>query len=199
MKRINNLLVVMATFVLALGLSSCGKSSPKDVAKDAVEAQLSGDLQTFYNLLCAADQETMTYDNFLSKYTMPRDAQALFEIVPESRDVLQAGSYKEIINGESATVTYILTVPDMDKITKEAISFEILQQMMATGGRMRSLADLPDEMKANIKQYITDNKIPTIEIPQTMTLVRENDQWRVNLNLRDAINLGRMPEPFVLK
>lgn len=199
MKSINRLLVVMVALVMALGLTSCGKSSPKDVAKKAVEAQLSGDLQTFYNLLCAADQETMTYDNFLAKYTMPKDAQALFDIVPESRDILKAGSYKEIVNGESATVTYILTLPDMDKIIKEAISFDILQQMMATGGRMKSLADLPDEMKANIKQYITDNKIPTIEIPQTMTLVRENDQWRANLNLRDAINLGRMPEPFVLK
>ena len=32
-----------------------------------------------------------------------------------------------------------------------------------------------------------------------MNLVRENDNWRVNLNLRDALDLGRMPAPFVLK
>ena len=87
----------------------------------------------------------------------------------------------------------------MDKIIKENISLEILQQMMAKGNRMSSLSDLPDEMKENIKQYIAKNDIPTLEVPQTMNLVRENDNWRVNLNLRDAINLGRMPAPFVLK
>ena len=119
--------------------------------------------------------------------------------MPETRDVLKAGSFKEIVNGESATVTYVLTVPDMDKIIKENISLEILQQMMANGKRMSSLSDLPDEMKENIKQYIAKNDIPTLEVPQTMNLVRENDNWRVNLNLRDALKLGNMPTPFVLK
>ena len=64
---------------------------------------------------------------------------------------------------------------------------------------MSSLSDLPDEMKENIKQYLAKNDIPTLEVPQTMNLVRENDNWRVNLNLRDALNLGNMPTPFVLK
>ena len=130
---------------------------------------------------------------------MPKDAQALFDLVPETRDALKAGSFKEIVNGETATVTYVLTVPDMDKIIKETISLEILQQMMAKGKRMSSLSDLPDEMKENIKQYLAKNDIPTLEVPQTMNLVRENDNWRVNLNLRDALNLGNMPTPFVLK
>ena len=170
MKRINTILAIAMTLVLSLGLTGCGKSSPKDVAKEAVEAQLKGDLQAFYNLLCEADQTAMTYDNFITKYTLPRDAQALFDLVPETRDVLKAGSFKEIVNGETATVTYVLTVPDMDKIIKE-----------------------------NIKQYIAKNDIPTLEVPQTMNLVRENDNWRVNLNLRDALKLGNMPTPFVLK
>ena len=109
MKRINTILAIAMTLVLSLGLTGCGKSSPKDVAKEAVEAQLKGDLQAFYNLLCEADQTAMTYDNFITKYTLPRDAQALFDLVPETRDVLKAGSFKEIVNGESATVTYVLT------------------------------------------------------------------------------------------
>ena len=199
MKRMNTILAIAMTLALALGLTGCGKSSPKDVAKEAVEAQLKGDLQASYNLLCEADQTAMTYDNFITKCTLPRDAQALFDLVPETRDVLKAGSFKEIVNGESATVTYVLTVPDMDKIIKENISLEILQQMMANGKRMNSLSDLPDAMKENIKQYIAKNDIPTLEVPQTMNLVRENDNWRVNLNLRDALNLGSMPTPFVLK
>ena len=199
MKRINTLLVVAMTLVLSLGLTGCGKSSPKDVAKEAVEAQLKGDMQTFYTLLCEADQTAMTYDNFITKYVMPKDAQALFDLVPETRDALKAGSFKEIVNGETATVTYVLTVPNMDKIIKETISLEILQQMMAKGKRMSSLSDLPDEMKENIRQYLAKNDIPTLEIPQTMNLLRENDNWRVNLNLRDALNLGNMPTPFVLK
>ena len=199
MKRINTSLAIARTLVLSLGLTGCGKSSPKDVAKEAVEAQLKGDMQAFYNFLCEADQTTMTYDNFIAKYVMPKDAQALFDLVPETRDALKASGFKEIVNGETATVTYVLTVPDMDKIIKETISLEILQQMMAKGKRMSSLSDLPDEMKENIKQYLAKNDIPTLEVPQTMNLVRENDNWRVNLNLRDALDLGRMPAPFVLK
>ena len=50
MKRINTILAIAMTLVLSLGLTGCGKSSPKDVAKEAVEAQLKGDLQAFYNL-----------------------------------------------------------------------------------------------------------------------------------------------------
>ena len=199
MKRINTILAIAMTLVLSLGLTGCGKSSPKDVAKEAVEAQLTGDLQAFYNLLCEADQTTMTYDNFITKYVMPKDAQSLFDLVPETRESLKATGFKEIVNGETATVTYVLTVPNMDKIIKETISLEILQQMMAKGKRMSSLSDLPDEMKENIKQYLAKNDIPTLEVPQTMNLVRENDNWRVNLNLRDALDLGRMPAPFVLK
>ena len=156
MKRINTILAIAMTLVLSLGLTGCGKSSPKDVAKEAVEAQLKGDLQAFYNLLCEADQTAMTYDNFITKYTLPRDAQALFDLVPETRDVLKAGSFKEIVNGETATVTYVLTVPDMDKIIKENISLEILQQMMAKGKRMSSLSDLPDEMKERNVSYIRE-------------------------------------------
>ena len=39
MKRINTILAIAMTLVLSLGLTGCGKSSPKDVAKEAVEAQ----------------------------------------------------------------------------------------------------------------------------------------------------------------
>lgn len=198
MRNSSKVWMALAAIVLALGLSSCGGTSPKDVAKTAVEAELSSDMQAFYDLLCSADQTAMTYDNFVAAYKVPKDAQVLFDLVPETRTVLKAGSYKEIVNGETATVTYVMTVPDMNKITKEAINFEILRQM-TSGKRMNSIADLPDEMKDNIKAYIEKNGVPTIEVPQSLNLVRENEQWRISLHLRDAIELGRMPAPFVLK
>lgn len=197
MNRFSTRLLPLLAVALLLGLSSCGKPSPKDVAKQAVEAQLADDLQSFYDLLCAEDQEAITYDNFLTKYTCSKDVKALFDLVPEAHDVLKAGSYKEIVNGEAATVTYVLTVPDMDRIVKEAIDFDLLRQMM-NGTRMRSLADLPEGMKDNIRRYVADHKIPTTETPQTMTLVRENDLWKVSLHLRDALRLGEMPVPFEL-
>lgn len=196
-KSIKNVLIPLAALVLVPLLSGCGGQSPKDVAKKAVEAQLEEDMQTFYDLLCLEDQETMTYDNFVAKYLFPKDAIALFELVPEARNVLKASSFKEIKNGESATVTYVLTVPDMNRITKESINFNILQEM-TSGRRMSSIADLPDEMKANIQEYIANNKVPTLDVPQSIDLIREDDNWRIRLNLRDALELGRMPAPFVL-
>lgn len=51
--------------------------------------------------------------------------------------------------------------------------------MKISEGKFKSLSNLPDDIKERLKAEVAKNGIPTIKLPKTITMVRENEEWKV--------------------
>lgn len=188
-KKIGHNSLILAIFsTLALGLFSCGGPSPKENAEKAVNYLVNGELESFYNLLSQKDKETITLDNFVTLYKGPEYLSALEEVLPSIRkDAFKAKDFKETITGESAVVTYVLTLPDMDQLGKGVFT---IADMVATmrDNKLKSENDLIRNYQDRIKEYVDKNGIPTRDTAQQINMIRENDEWHVDLNLAQNLN-----------
>ena len=173
--------------LLTLGLVSCGGPAPKENAEKAVNYLIDGELESFYNLLSDRDKEAITMDNFIEMYQAPSDITALEELIPEVRkEAFKAQDFKETITGETASVQYKLIVPNVDEIGRGVFS---LQDLIAltVDGKVKNLTDLLAQTQDKLQEYVKENGIPTKETVQNITMIRENDEWRVDLDIERAL------------
>lgn len=189
MKKIFSFLFVITLFVI----SGCGGNKPTPVAEKAVEYLLKGDMKGYYELLCDEDKAAMTQDNFLRNYHLPDDLRQILDILPEAQQTFKAGKFKETVTGDNAIVTYLINIPDADKIGKEVLSVGDLLTLMSAG-KVRTLSDLPTEVRDKIVDYVHKNGVPTKEIAGKMNLVKEDDLWKVKLDLAHTYPNGMVPE-----
>ena len=186
-KRIGKAVLFTAVMVLSLGLYSCGGPAPKENAEKAVNYLISGELESFYNLLSDADKEALTMDNFSELYKAPTNVTALEELIPEVRqDAFKATDFKETITGETAVVTYVLTLPDVNQIGRGVFSLQDLIEL-TVDGKIKNLSDLLSQTQDKLQEYIKENGIPTVETAQQLNMIRENDEWRVDLDVEKAL------------
>ncbi|MDD7559376.1 MAG: hypothetical protein SOW44_07780 [Porphyromonas sp.] len=186
-KKIGQTTLFSAFIALALGLVSCGGPAPKENAEKAVNYLIAGELESFYNLLSDRDKEALTMDNFVDLYKAPESVTALEELIPEVRSkAFKAKDFKETITGETAVVTYILTLPDVDQIGRGVFSLQDLITL-TVDGKIRNLGDLLTETQDKLKEYIKENGLPTKETAQQINMIRENDEWRVDLDVANAL------------
>ena len=185
--RIGKTALFTVIALLSFGLLSCGGPAPKENAEKAVNYLISGELESFYNLLSDADKEALTMDNFADLYKGPANVTALEELIPEVRqEAFKASDFKETITGETAVVTYVLTLPDVDQIGRGVFS---LQDLIAltVDGKIKNLSDLLAQTQDKLQEYIKENGIPTKETAQQINMIRENDEWRVDLDVKNAL------------
>ena len=190
--------VPFLTLMLLLLVYGCSGNSPAPVAEKAVNALLDGDMESYYELLTQADQAAMTKTNFVRTYHLPDDIRQILEILPEAKDVFKASKFKETVTGDNAVVTYVVNIPDADKIGSEVLSLTDLMSI-ADGGKVTRLVDLPEDVKQKIVDYVHKNGVPTKEVTGSMDLLQEEGEWRVNLNLVKNYPNGIVPKALILE
>lgn len=187
MKGLMRMSKVLMMGIILLGLSSCGGEKPKDVAEIAVQAEINENFEQLYNLLSTKDKEVVSLENFLSFYSIPVELKGALELIPEAKNVIKAEGFKETVTGETATVIFKLVLPDTNKMGNLSVSD--LQSIASL--KWNSLSDLPEDIQAKIKEDVQKNGIPKKEISKQIKLVREEDEWKIDLNLSQQISEGK--------
>lgn len=190
--------VALVCTLMMLGLVSCNNTKgPKEVTKDAVDALLRQDAERFYDYLCTSDKEAVTLDNFKEMLSFSNTLEEASTILPELQNEFKAKDFKETVSGGIATVTFVITAPDETEIGKGAISIKDLTSVIANR-KIKSLNDIPEDIKAKIRAHIGKNSIPTVEKIQQFNLVKEGEDWKVKLDVQTFIKAKTAITPFIL-
>lgn len=189
MKGINKIsTLVLLLGAMLLALTSCGGEKPKDVAKVAIQAEIDGDFEQLYNILCTKDREAVSLENFMSFYTIPQEIKGALDLIPAAREIIKAEGFKETVIGEEASVMFKLTLPN----TKEMGKLSVSDLQSLAGLKWNSLSDLPEELQEKIKADVESNGVPKREVSKQIKLVREEDEWKVSLDLAKQISDGKV-------
>lgn len=182
LKWINKTLLIMG--LLLVGLTSCGGEKPKQVAEIAIQAEIDENFEQLYSLLTTKDKEALTLENFRSFYSIPTELKGALELIPEAKDIIKAEGFKETVTGETATVMFKLILPDTETMGK--LSLSDLQSI--AGIKWKNLSELPQEIQDKIVEDVKKNGIPKKEISKQIKLVREQDEWKVDINAQKQIS-----------
>lgn len=174
--------------LILLGLTGCGKEKPKDVAAIAIQAEIEENYEQFYNLLSTKDREAVTLESFKKFYSIPVELSGALELIPEAKSVIKVEGFKETVTGEIATVMFKLTLPDTEAMGK--LSLSDLQSI--AGLRWKSLTELPEEIQTKIKEDVQKNGVPKKEVSRQIKLVREADEWKLDLDLGRQVQETKM-------
>lgn len=198
-------LALPALLLLAVVLASCGGTKAKKVAEQVVNLQIEAikgedgqQLEKLYQQLSTADKDEITYDNFAKKYRLPDDLRETLNLIPEASQSIEASDFQEVVTGERAEVMFSIQLPDPEKIGQDVLSLSDL--LTISDKKFNTLSDLPEDIKEKIRAHATKNGVPTKKVPQTMTLVKEDDEWHIFLNLKESLAKGEpISTPFHLK
>ena len=58
---------------------------------------------------------------------------------------------------------------------------------LTVDGKIKNLSDLLSQTQDKLQEYIKENGIPTVETAQQLNMIRENDEWRVDLDVEKAL------------
>lgn len=183
---------VMLMALLLGTLTSCGGKDPKEVAEEAVQAELNGDIEKLYGLLTEEDQAAVTIENFKSFYTIPEDLSDALDLIPEVKESIKVEKFTSSVNGETATVTYFILLPDLENMGN--LSLEDAKRMLSMNSNR--LRDLPEDIQEKIKESVKKNGVPTRSYAKEMKLRREGDEWRVFMDLANQIQGGQIRTVF---
>lgn len=165
--------------VALIAFAACSPS-PNKTAEKAAKAIQTADWQTYYELLSAEDKELKS-EQEVKKLSRGEGYQAeVAEVFPEVVKELKVKNFKAETYGDTAKVTYIREILDLDKVYKESFDFDDIMQMGSK--KVTSLSTLPDNMKEKIAAYLRSNEIPKTEREEKMMLVKENKEWKVFRN-----------------
>lgn len=196
--KIQRIASVLMSALLILGFASCNSSkSPKAVTEDAVKAVLTADADAFYNHLCSKDQEAITKENLQDLLEFSTDASAFAYLIPEVKNALKPKDFKETISGETATVTFVLVTPNTGDLIKSALDFGEIAQVVV-GKVFKSSEDIPEDIKNKLTEYVKKNGVPTTENIQQFNLVREDKDWKIDLDIPTLLKTGKGIIPFSL-
>ncbi|MDO5036103.1 MAG: hypothetical protein Q4D93_03985 [Porphyromonas sp.] len=194
-------LLIATTIAVAAMLTSCGGTKAKTVAEQAVNIQIEavkaypdGNLNTLYLLLSSEDRDVVTPENFQKFYKLPAMLEEIFALIPESRQVFKASDFQEVVTENRAEVMFSMQMPNPDVIGQGVLSMSDL--LLISGKRIKSLSDLPESVIEKVRADIAKNGVPTKKVPQTVTMVKEDGEWRLYLNLKENLGEGAIPTPF---
>lgn len=196
MKRLSTALLALCVLFGSAALTSCGGPSAKDTAEKAVNYLVGDDIESFYDLLSTRDREAISLENFKDMYQLPEEISELEPLVPDVKvKAYKAKDFKETITGESALVTYVLILPDIDQLGRGAFSLQDVITLVKSG-KVKTISDLPEEVKGKIIEYVEKNGVPTKETVQNIQLVREDDKWKVYLDIPTMLQAGKQINVF---
>ncbi|MDO5017092.1 MAG: hypothetical protein Q4E10_01865 [Porphyromonas sp.] len=185
MKRMtSSIIVAVLLAMVVVGLTACGGSDPKKVAQEAAEAEIKGDYETLYSMLSQEDRDAVTYENFVKFYRMPVNLEDAINFLPEVRESIKVEKFNASVNGETATATFFVHLPDLENIGN--LSLADAEKLLAMKGTR--LKDLPLDLQEKISESVKNNGVPTKSVAKEMSLKREGDEWKVYLNLAKQID-----------
>lgn len=187
MRRISSLFLAVIAFpILLVSLVACGGPDPKKVAEKAVQAQLDGNLEELYELLCTEDRDAATLDNLVRFYKIPVELSDAMDLIPEVGEAIKVEKFESSVNGETATVTYFIHLPDLENMGN--LSIADAQELMQVRGK--GLKDFPEHLQKKIMESVKKNGVPTKSHAKQMQLRREGDDWKVYMDLAHQIKGG---------
>ncbi len=182
------ILTAVSVCFLPMCLVACGGPAPKEAAEEAVNAELDGNLEKLYGMLSADDRDAATLDNFMKFYKVPEEIADAMEIIPEVKEAIKVEKFASSVNGETATVTYFILLPDLDNIGN--LSLSDAQELVASKGKR--LKDFPENLQKKIIDSVKKNGVPTKSHAKQMQLRREGDEWKVYMDLANQIKGGKI-------
>lgn len=184
MKRIYTFLVAaIVTLFAGVIFTSCGGADPKEVAQEAVEAELAGDFEKLYSLLSTEDREAVTLDSFNRNYAVPSALADAMALIPEVKEAIKVEKFESQINGEAAVVTYFIILPDLDNMGSLSVA-DALELLNVKG---KKLSDMPEAIQQKIIDSVKANGVNTVSHAKQMHLKREGDDWKVYMGLSEQI------------
>lgn len=178
MKKAAILLAIFLAMVMGAGVMGCGggskKGDPEQVVTDFWNAVQKGDLAAAGTYL-SVDLGMSTIDEVNSVGGAQLE---LFEVVLKYVTMEIAGSEQK---GDTATVSLVLTLPDM-----EAVGEEVWRIVNERSGGISSISQgeydaLIQELMAVIPDLLAS--APQVQRPQTVSLVWEDDDWKISSDL----------------
>ena len=109
------------------------------------------------SLLTQEDKDAMTLENFKHFYTIPDELADAIELIPEVKESIKVDKFTSSVNGETATVTYFIYLPDLENIGN--LSLEDAKTILSM--KSHRLKDLPEEIQNKIKESVKKEGVPT--------------------------------------
>lgn len=162
-------------FVFMFTLAGCGSTldGPEGVVKNYLKAQCVNDYEQACTYLSSADKNAMTIEN------------GEYDLTEMSLGVTKYEVKECKIEGDKAKVSVTLTLIDigslMESAMEEAVANpELAMEIWDDEGQKR----LQERMKKKVEDWMEDGKPPTIKKDGTFNLIREENRWKIFLNLK---------------
>lgn len=170
---------LVALVVVAMLAAACSES-PKKTAEAAADALLNGDWGKYYSMLSEEDKQLKSEDQVRAMIRKDDIQAEVIEVFPEVTTFLKNKKFKVESKNDTAKVTYVREILNLDQVFKGAFGFE---EMMELGNKkVTSISSLPESLKEKVGAYIRSNDVPKEDREEKMMLIKEDGQWRVFKN-----------------
>jgi hypothetical protein len=177
MKKVSLFFAVMLAVMLAAGAMGCGgsqKGDPEQVVEDYWSAVQKGDLET-----AESYQSQSLGTTAIDEVNGTGGAQLeLFSEVMKTVTMEIVGSEQK---GDSATVSLVLTLPDMEVVGNEIMEIVNEQNGGLTNMSQADIEAITETLLAAMPDLLAS--APKVERPQTVNLVWEDGDWKISSDL----------------
>ncbi len=167
-----------------IGLFFVFNQAPEKVALKYFQALENGNFKTAYECISNNDKQMLNYDDFLKKYNFNNKARQI---------VLSRSSHSVTnikINGNEAIATVEVYGPD-EKILLATMMKEFFPLMMKYAFSENKQQN-DEEVEIFIQQKLSEKDIPMSSSSHDMMLVKENNSWKVNLNVKLNMQIDKL-------
>lgn len=178
MKKVALLFALLLVLALAAGALGCGggsrKGDPEQVVTDFWNAVQKGDYATAKTYLSS----TVGTTSIDEVNMVGGDQLELFNEVVGFVTMEIVGSQQD---GDQATVELILTLPDMEVVGNGMMEIVSQQSGGLSNASRGELEALTEKLLAAMPDLLAS--APEVRRPQTVNLVWEDDDWKINSDL----------------
>ncbi len=173
MKLHNNTFLPLITFVLIV-LIGCGQpgANPERVASVYLDAYYTGNYEEAYQYLSEKDKAVMSLRQYRSEQT---EEMGLIPQLMSSRISYEIRNITVVDNKAEAEVR--ITLPDFGTIVMDILGSAFMSAF-------RDEID-EDEIEKMLEEELEGEDIPMTTTSETLTLIKEDGEWKVFLNLEE--------------
>lgn len=162
-------LILMLLILAAAGCNNNPQSGPEKVLTKYLQSYYSGDYDSAYKYICSKDSKKKSLQKFKNENAGYSDKE-LTKLIADNTSFQIKSS--DIIDN-TATIEVVTTTVDVNIITNE----------FANAGMNAALSGKSfDDIQRKIAQKYKSQKLPLNSYYSTFNLVKENGEWKVNLN-----------------
>ena len=161
---------IVFSILLVASCDSIFQSKPEDVLSEYLKADLVGDNKKAYSYLSSNDKKNKSLEQYIGEKSKHSDSElAKLFIDKKSHKIINVE-----VNGNTANIKVDTTTVDLNIITRE---FTTAAFKAATTGK--SFDDIQNDI---VKKY-KKQELPLNTYKSNHKLIKENNEWKVVLNL----------------